>query len=252
MPALTQSAKDYEQRELLKENIALENAMLERQKKLQDIAKAEGETLSGRVGQADMIARMQERSRQEGQYIPIEENIASQITRTGGPSILKATEMQKNLNIENAAKKMRLLAMENALIGGKGIVPVEKYDYNGVSGQTIRGQGAGQLSNTRRNVFQSDYNDFFDIAKFQGANDQQAHQMATQEAKQKAVKNLSKVTIITPSGGQLISTPEEIDRIRDNPKTPPEIRDAIIQQWGAAANQTADDWLKSRITKAVK
>ena len=233
------------QSEAIKKSMELEQAML-------NLEKAREETLAGKVEKAHMIGRMMEGSEQQGKYIPIGEDIQSEMLRTGGPSILKATQMQAELNRRNRGEKMGLLAMENELIGGRGIVPTEKYDYQGVSGETIRGQGVPQISNITRDVYQSDYKNFYDVAKFQGANDQQAHQMATQEAKQKAVKNLDKVTILLPTGGQIVSTPERIGQLRDAPGTPKAVRDAIIEQWGVSGNQSADNWIKSKIPRAVK
>ena len=125
--------------------------------------------------------------------------------------------------------------------------PTEKYEYDGVSGTALRGQGVGQMSNTRRNVFQADYNDFFDMAKFQGASDQQAHQIAIQKSEQKALKTIDKVTIILPGGGQYIASPEKVSQMRDDPNTPEEVRSAIIQQWGSGSKQTAAGWIQSRL-----
>lgn len=251
MPALTQAARDYEAQiqsarnfEAAKKQIEYENALLTKQEK-------ERETPEAKIALAEDMAMRQEALKQQQQGIEFGD-VAKQAALDKGMSLLEANKQQGMANIQNRMLEARGQAIQNILMGGKGLVPTEEYKYQGVSGTALTGQGAAQLSNARRNVFQADYNDFFDMAKFQGADDQQAHQIAIQKSEQKALKSQDKISILLPGGGTFVSTPEKLNQMRDDPNTPQGVREAIITQWGAGNKQTAQSWLSSRIPKAVK
>lgn len=224
---------------------------LQYEKDVMDMQEKMSKTPEGRITEAEELTKRAEEIRQKREGIQFGD-VARDVAIGQNKSLLEASKAQGIYNIEQAALGARQAAIENILAGGKGLVPTEKYDYQGVSGVTLRGQGAGQLSNARRNVFQADYNDFFDMAKFQGADDQQAHQIAIQKSEQKALKSQDKISILLPGGGTFVSTPEKMNQMRDDPNTPKDVRDAIISQWGAGNKQTAQSWLSSRIPKAVK
>ena len=251
MPALTQAARDYEAQiqsarnfEAAKKQIEYENALLTKQEK-------ERETPEAKIALAEDMAIRMEALKQKQQGIEFGD-VAKQAALGQGMSLLEASKQQGAADIQNRMLDARSQAMQNILMGGKGLVPTEQYKYQGVSGTALSGQGAAQLSNTRRNVFQADYNDFYDMAKFQGADDQQAHQIAIQKSEQTALKSQDKIGIMLPGGGTFVSTPEKMNQMRDDPNTPQGVRDAIIAQWGAGNKQTAQSWLSSRIPKAAK
>lgn len=246
MPALTQAARDYEQQlqtaknfEAAKKQVEYQNAVLAMQEKMR-------ETPEAKIALAEDMAMRQEALKQQQQGVEFGD-VAKSSALDKGMSLLQANKEQAAANIQNRMLAARGQAIENILMGGKGLIPTEKYDYQGVSGTALRGQGSEQMSNTRRNIFQADYNDFFDMAKFQGANDQQAHQIAIQKSEQKALKTTEKVGILLPGGGQYIASPEKLNQMRDDPNTPEGVRNAIIQQWGAGSKPTAAGWIKSRL-----
>lgn len=224
---------------------------LEYQKALLDVESKLAERPESKINKAAEMYQAMEQLKQKQEGIPFED-VAKQAALDKGMSLLEANKQQGLYNIEQAGLRGKMAGIEAQLMGEKGLAPTEKYDYQGVSGAALRGQGAGQLSNARRNVFQADYNDFFDMAKFQGADDQQAHQIAIQKSEQKALKSQDKISILLPGGGTFVSTPEKLNQMRDDPNTPQGVREAIITQWGAGNKQTAQSWLSSRIPKAVK
>jgi len=232
---------------------ALEGAKkeLEYEKLKLDLEQKKQETPEAKIALAEDMAIRMEALKQKQQGIEFGD-VAKQAALGQGMSLLEASKQQGAADIQNRMLEARGQAMQNILMGGKGLVPTEQYKYQGVSGTALSGQGAAQLSNARRNVFQADYNDFYDMAKFQGADDQQAHQIAIQKSEQKALKSQDKIGIMLPGGGTFVSTPEKMNQMRDDPNTPQGVRDAIIAQWGAGNKQTAQSWLSSRIPKAAK
>ena len=227
---------------------ALESAKkeLEYEKLKLDLEQKKQETPDAKIALAEDMAIRQEALKQKQQGIEFGD-VAKKAALDQGMNLLQASKEQGAADIQNRMLYARGQAIENILAGGKGLVPTEKYNYQGISGTTLRGQGSEQMSSVRRNVYQADYNDFYDMAKFQGADDQQAHQMAIQKAEQKAIKNTDKVTILLPGMGTFTSSPEKINQMRDDPSTPENIRSAIVQQWGPGNKQTAQGWIKSRL-----
>ena len=228
-----------------------EEDALKMQKLRLDIEKGLEERPESKISKAAELYQAMEQMKQQKEGVPFEE-VAKQAALDKGMNLLEASKQQGLYNIEQAGLRGKMAGIEAQLTGQKSLVPTEQYKYQGVSGSALRGQGAGQLSNARRNVFQADYNDFFDMAKFQGADDQQAHQIAIQKSEQKALKSQDKISILLPGGGTFVSTPEKLNQMRDDPNTPQGVREAIITQWGAGNKQTAQSWLSSRIPKAVK
>jgi hypothetical protein len=231
--------------------LAAEEDALKMQKLRLDVEEKLSERPESKISKAAELYQAMEQLKQEQEGIPFEA-VAKQAALDENMNLLEANKQQGLYNIEQAGLRGKMAGIEAQLTGQKSLVPTEQYKYQGVSGTALGGQGAAQLSNARRNVFQADYNDFYDMAKFQGADDQQAHQIAIQKSEQKALKSQDKIVIALPGGGTFASTPEKINQMRDDPSTPQEIRDAIIAQWGAGNKQTAQSWLSSRIPKAVK
>jgi hypothetical protein len=250
MPALTQSAKDYEQKELLKENIALENAMLERQKKLQDIAKAESETLSGRVGQAETIARMQERSRQQVEGTPIGEDIGSKMIQTGGPSLLQATKMQQELNVEERARRARLAAMERYSLENK-LMPEAKIDMGGVTA-TVPFESAGERASS---AYGSQYKALVPQVAgsymAEGYDRDSAYRKASEDVRNHMTKaaNSGKVVLSLANGSTISYSNEEAMKMWKDPKTPSTIKEQLIQIYGQPEGTSGSDWVKSRLVR---
>lgn len=231
--------------------LAAEEDALKMQKLRLDVEEKLSERPESKISKAAELYQAMEQLKQEQEGIPFEA-VAKQAALDKNMNLLEANKQQGLYNIEQAGLRGKMAGIEAQLTGQKSLVPTEQYKYQGVSGTALGDQGAAQLSNARRNVFQADYNDFYDMAKFQGADDQQAHQIAIQKSEQKALKSQDKIVIALPGGGTFASTPEKINQMRDDPGTPQEIRDAIIAQWGAGNKQTAQSWLSSRIPKAVK
>ena len=228
-----------------------EKKQLELEKLRLDLQQKMLETPEGRITQADELYRRMEQQRQLDEGIKMGE-VAKIAALDRDMNLLQASKAQGAYDVEKMGLEGRRAAMENILTGGKGLVPVEEYKYQGVSGQAIQGQGAERMSETRRNVFQVDYKDFYDMAKFAGADDQQARQIAIQKSEEKATKSVNKVTIVLPGMGSFTTTPEELNRMRDDPATPKGVKEAIIQQWGSSEQQTASGWLKSRLPNPGK
>lgn len=227
-----------------------EEDALKMQKLRLDIEKGLEERPESKISKAAELYQAMEQMKQQKEGVPFED-VAKQAALDKGMNLLEASKQQGLYNIEQAGLRGKMAGIEAQLTGQKSLVPTEQYKYQGVSGTALSGQGATQLSNARRNVFQADYNDFYDMAKFQGANDQQAHQIAIQKSEQKALKSQDKIAILLPGGATFVSTPEKMNQMRDDPNTPEGVRQAIIAQWGAGNKQTAQSWLSSKI-QAVK
>ena len=119
-----------------REKAKLEKEMLELEEKRR-------ETPAGRVGQAEMLGTLLERSRQQREGVQIGPEIGAAATAAGGPSLLEASRMQGDLLVRERARQMREAAMENILAGGQGIVPTAEVDVGGITA-TVPFQSAGE------------------------------------------------------------------------------------------------------------
>jgi len=249
MPALTQAARDYETQiqsarnfEAAKKQIEYENAVLTKQEK-------ERETPEAKIALAEDMAIRMEALKQKQQGIEFGD-VAKQAALGQGMSLLEASKQQGAADIQNRMLEARGQAMQNILMGGKGLVPTEQYKYQGVSGTALSGQGAAQLSNARRNVFQADYNDFYDMYLHAGQSPQVAHENAVTAAGQKQMKadSSGKVTVMLPNFGSLTTTPEKLNKLYNAPDTPEPVRNAIGTQWaGEQKKASGSDWVRNKL-----
>lgn len=227
--------------EVAKKQAEFEKAMLdlEQKKQEQPIAK---------ISQAEELSRMAEQAKQQREGIPFGD-VAKEAALNQGMNLLQANKAQGEYNVNQAMLAGRQGAIENILAGGKGFLPTEKYDYQGVSGTALRGQGASQMSSTRRQIFQQDYNDFYDANIVKGMDQQQAHENAVDAAVSKQQKDAAsgKVQIMLPGLGNLTTTPKELNRMMADPNTPQNVKDAIKNQWGTPGQLSAKDYLKSKL-----
>ena len=152
MPALTQAARDYDKAyEQMKYNQAMKSG-LELEKLQLDLAKArneqEMESPSGRATRAAEVAAFLEQEQQKEVGIPIGQEMGARMTAAGGPSILEATKMQGELDVEARIRDAKQRSMENYLAGEKSLMPTASVDVGGVR-QTVLAPQAGKTTDRK-------------------------------------------------------------------------------------------------------
>ena len=254
MPAITQAARDYDK---AMQQMQYDKAMkseLELQKLQFDVAKAREEsdmsTAIGRAGKAGDIAAFLEQEKQKESGIPIGEQMASRMVAEGGPSILEATKMQGQLDVEARARQARVDAAKNYLAGEKSLLPTANINLGGVS-RTVLAQESGRTSaDIYKQVFTNQTPQLAEGYIARGYDRDTAIKMAAADVQDMLVKERSsgKVTLMSADGltSRAISDKEAMMMWRD-PKTPKVIREQLNQIYGQSEEPQAASWIKTRL-----
>jgi hypothetical protein len=231
-----------------------EEDALKMEKLRMDISKArEEETMStpiGRAGRAADVAAFLEQEKQKESGIPIGEEMGARMIAKGGPSILEATKMQGQLDVEARARQARVEAAKNYLAGEKSLLPTASVDLGGVK-QTVLASEAGRTSaDIYKQVFTNQTPQLAEGYIARGYDRDTAIKMAAADVQDMLVKERSsgKVTLMSADGltSRAISDKEAMMMWRD-PKTPKVIREQLNQIYGQSEEPQAASWIKTRL-----
>jgi len=213
----------------------------------------EEETMStpiGRAGRAADVAAFLEQEKQKETGIPIGEEMGARMTAKGGPSILEATKMQGQLDVEARARQARIDAAKNYLAGEKSLLPSADINLGGVK-RTVLAQEAGRTSaDIYKQVFTNQTPQLAEGYIARGYDRDTAIKMAAADVQDMLVKERSsgKVTLMSADGltSRAISDKEAMMMWRD-PKTPKVIREQLNQIYGQSEEPQAASWIKTRL-----
>jgi len=220
----------------------------------QRVAKGrEEETMStpiGRAGRAGDIAAFLEQEKQKDVGIPLSEQMSSRMVEKGGPSILEATKMQGELDVEAKIREARRMSMENLLTGEKSLLPTADINLGGVK-RTVLASEAGRTSaDIYKQVFTNQTPQLAEGYIARGYDRDTAIKMAAADVQDMLVKERSsgKVTLMSADGltSRAISDKEAMMMWRD-PKTPKVIREQLNQIYGQSEEPQAASWIKTRL-----
>jgi len=213
----------------------------------------EEETMStpvGRAGRAADVAAFLEQEKQKESGIPIGEEMGARMIAKGGPSILEATKMQGQLDVEARARQARVDAAKNYLAGEKSLLPTADINLGGVK-RTVLAQEAGRTSaDIYKQVFTNQTPQLAEGYIARGYDRDTAIKMAAADVQEMLVKERSsgKVTLMSADGltSRAISDKEAMMMWRD-PKTPKVIREQLNQIYGQSEEPQAASWIKTRL-----
>ena len=254
MPAITQAAKDYDRALQQKQYNDAMKSELELQKLQFDVARSREEsdmsTAIGRASKAADVAAFLEQEKQREFGIPIGEQMASKMVAQGGPSILEATKMQGELDVEARARQARVDAAKNYLAGEKSLLPTANVDLGGVK-QTILAQQAGKTTaDIYGQIYRNQVPQVAATYEAEGFDRDSAIRMASQDVRKELVKASSggRVVLAGADGVSTISyNNEQAERMWRDPKTPKAIRDQLNNFFGQSEEPKAQSWIKTRL-----
>ena len=232
---------------------AEENA-LKLQKLRMDIAKGQEEsdmsTAIGRASKAGDIAAFLEQEKQKDVGIPIGEQMASKMVAQGGPSILEATKMQGELDVEARVRQARRDAAMNFAAGEKSLLPTASVDVGGVK-QTVLAPEAGKTTaDINQQIFQAQVPQLAKAYMAQGYDSDTAVKMAGSDVTKNLFKAQSsgKVILTSNDGMSTISyTNEQAQRMWRDPSTPKFIKTQLNNFFGESEEPAAANWIKTRL-----
>lgn len=241
--------KRAKQVEAAKKEIDLEKAQLDLQRTRQELSKAEGETLSGRVGQADIAASVLEQARQKRMGVEIGQEIGREATKAGGLNLLEATQKQAGINLDLARERARLGAVEQYGVE-KGLVPTAKIDVGGMSATVPFEAGGERMSDVYGQIYSNMVPRVERTFIDQGYAPVEAKRMAIERVSNELQKASSsgKVVVSSADGLSTISySNEQAMRMWKDPNTPKTIRDQLNGFFGQQETPKASTWINTRL-----
>jgi len=231
-----------------------EEDALKLQKLRMDIAKGQEEadmsTAIGRASKAGDIAAFLEQEKQKDVGIPIGEEMGAKMTAKGGPSILEATRMQGELDVEARARQARRDAAMNFAAGEKSLLPTANVDLGGVKQTVLAGQAGKTSADIYGQIYRNQVPQVAATYEAEGFDRDTAIRMASQDVRKELVKASTggKVVLTGADGLSTISyNNEQAERMWRDPKTPKAIRDQLNNFFGQSEEPKAQSWIKTRL-----
>jgi len=214
----------------------------------QEVTKGYDETPKGKAGKAADLTAFLEQEKQKEYGIPIGEQMGARMTAQGGPSILEATKMQGELDVESKMRQARVASIENSLAGGKSLLPTADVGMGGVK-QTVLASEAGKTgANIYGQIYQSQVPRLADTYIAEGYDRDTAVRMASADVRKELVKASTGGKVILAVGDGTISySNEEAERKWRDPQTPKVIKTQLNSIFGQQEEPQAASWIKSRL-----
>jgi hypothetical protein len=253
MPAITQAARDYDK---AMQQMQYDKAMkseLELQKLQFDVAKAREEadmsTAIGRSSKAADVAAFLEQEKQKELGIPIGEQMASKMVAQGGPSILEATKMQGELDVEARARQARVDAAKNYLAGEKSLLPTASIDMGGVK-QTVLASEVGTAgADVYGRIYRTQVPQVAATYEAEGQSRDNAIKMASADVRSRLTGAASsgKIPLIAANGNPLFITVPQAIQLLDSDITPQFMKNQLKDALEGKIEPQASSWIKTRL-----
>jgi len=211
--------------------------------------KQEMESPSGRATLAADIAATLQQDYQKEFGIPIGEQMGSRMVEKGGPSILEATKMQGELDVEARIKQAKRDAMMNFAAGEKSLRSTASVDLGGVK-QTVLASEAGRTSaDIYGQIYRNQVPRLADTYIAEGYDRDTAVRMASADVRKELVKASTggKIILSVGDAGTISYSNEEAERKWRDPQTPKAIKTQLNAIFGQAEEPQAQSWIKSRL-----
>lgn len=253
MPALTQAAREYDKAyEQMKYNQAMKSG-LEMEKLQLDLAKArneqEMESPSGRTTRAAEVAAFLEQEKQKEFGIPIGEEMSARMVAQGGPSILEATKMQGQLDVEARARQARIDAAKNYLAGEKSLLPTASVDLGGVKRTVLAPEAGIAGADIYSQIYRTQVPQVAATYEAEGQPRDTAIKMASADVRSKLTGAASsgKIPLIAANGNPIFVTVPQAAQLLDSDITPQFMKNQLREALGGKEEPAAANWIKTRL-----
>ena len=249
MPAITQEARDYDR---AMQQMQYDRAMkseLELQKLQLDLQEKIRETPESKIALAEDMAMRREALKQKQQGIEFGD-VAKNAALQEDLSLLEASKKQGAADIENRMLAARGQAMENILMGGKGLVPTATVNMGGVKQQVLPEQAGKTTADIYGQIYRNQVPQVAATYEAEGFDRDTAIRMASQDVRKELVKASTggKVVLTGADGLSTISySNEQAERMWRDPKTPKGIKVQLNNFFGESEEPTASSYIKSRL-----
>ena len=253
MPAITEAGRAYDRALQQKQYNDAMKSELELQKLQFDVAKSREDvdmaTAVGRSSKAGDIAAFLEQEKQKDVGIPIGEQMASKMVAQGGPSILEATKMQGELDVEARARQARVDAAKNYLAGEKSLLPTADINLGGVK-RTVRAEEVGTAgADVYSRIYRTQVPQVAATYEAEGQSRDNAIKMASADVRSKLTGAVSsgKIPLIAANGNPIFITVPQAAQLLSSDTTPQFMKNQIEEALGGKEQPAAASWIKSRL-----
>jgi len=248
MPAITQAAKDYD---AALQKMASEKAMksdLELQKLQLDLQEKIRETPESKIALAEDMAMRREALRQKQQGIEFGD-VAKNAALQENLSLLDASKKQGAADIQSRMFTARDQAMENILMGGKGLVPTATVNMGGVKQQVLPEQAGRTGANIYGQIYQTQVPQLAATYEAEGQSRDTAIKMASADVRSKLTGAASsgKIPLIAANGNPIFITVPQAVQLLDSDITPKYMKDQLEEALGGKQQPQAASWIKTRL-----
>jgi len=227
-----------------------EEDALRMQKLRQEVEKGYDETPRGKASKAADLAAFLEQEKQKESGIPIGEEMGARMTSKGGPSILEATKMQGELDVESKMRQARVASIENSLAGGKSLLPTADINIGGVQRTVLAPEVGRTTADINQQIWQAQVPQLTRAYIAQGYDPDTAVKMAGSDVTKNLFKAQSsgKVVLTSNDGMSTISyTNEQAQKMWKDPSTPKFIKTQLNNFFGESEQPAAANWIKTRL-----
>ena len=253
MPAITEAGRAYDRALQQKQYNDAMKSELELQKLQFDVAKSREDvdmaTAVGRSSKAGDIAAFLEQEKQKDVGIPIGEQMASKMVAQGGPSILEATKMQGELDVEARARQARVDAAKNYLAGEKSLLPTADINLGGVK-RTVLAEEVGTAgADVYSRIYRTQVPQVAATYEAEGQSRDNAIKMASADVRSKLTGAVSsgKIPLIAANGNPLFITVPQAIQLLDSDITPQFMKNQLKDALEGKIEPQAASWIKTRL-----
>jgi len=207
------------------------------------------ETPESKIALAEDMAMRREALKQKQQGIEFGD-VAKNAALQEDLSLLEASKKQGAADIENRMLAARGQAMENILMGGKGLVPTATVNMGGVKQQVLPEQVGRTTADINEQIFQAQVPQLTKAYIAQGYDPDTAVKMAGSDVTKNLFKAQSsgKVVLTSNDGMSTISyTNEQAQKMWKDPSTPKFIKTQLNNFFGESEQPAAGNWIKTRL-----
>jgi len=253
MPAITQAARDYDEAMRRQFAMAAEEDALKMEELRQRVARGkEEETMStpiGRAGRAADVAAFLEQEKQREFGIPIGEQMASKMVAQGGPSILEATKMQGELDVEAKIRQARRDAMMNFAAGEKSLLPTADINLGGVKRTVLAPQAGAAGADIYSQIYRTQVPQLAATYEAEGQPRDTAIKMASADVRSKLTGAAAggKIPLIAANGNPIFVTVPQAAQLLSSDMTPQFMKNQIEEALGGKEQPAAANWIKTRL-----
>jgi len=226
-----------------------EEDALRMQKLRQEVEKGYEETPRGKASRAADLAAFLEQEKQKESGIPIGEEMGTRMTSKGGPSILEATKMQGELDVESKMRQARVASIENSLAGGKSLLPTADINIGGVQRTVLAPQAGAAGADIYSQIYRTQVPQLAATYEAEGQPRDTAIKMASADVRSKLTGAAAggKIPLIAANGNPIFVTVPQAAQLLSSDMTPQFMKNQIEEALGGKEQPAAANWIKTRL-----